>query len=66
MLRFLGLPDPAEHAEVQGLQCASRRGMAAETRERLEAHYAEPNRRLEEYLGMGMGWPAGERDRAER
>jgi hypothetical protein len=39
--------------------------MAAETRERLEAHYAEPNRRLEEFLGMRMGWPAGERDRAE-
>jgi hypothetical protein len=40
--------------------------MAADTRERLEQHYSEPNRRLEEFLGMRMGWPAGERDRAER
>ncbi len=47
-------------AAVQGLQCASRRGMADETRARLRAHFAEPNRRLEEYLGTGMGWASRE------
>ena len=30
--------------------------MEVETRARLEAHFAEPNRRLEEYLGTDMGW----------
>jgi hypothetical protein len=30
--------------------------MATETRERLAAHFAEPNRRLEELLGRRLDW----------
>ena len=41
-------------------------GMGEETRARLQAHFAEPNRRLEEYLGMGMGWASGAEGEAER
>ncbi len=41
-------------------------GMADETRARLRAHFAEPNRRLEEYLGTEMGWASGAQHRAER
>jgi hypothetical protein len=66
VLRFLGLPDPPSAPGFKAYNARPAAGMAAGTRERLEQHYAEPNRRLEEFLGMRMGWPAGERDRAER
>jgi len=63
-LRFLGLPDPASPPEFKAYNARPAAGMAEETRARLQAHFAEPNRRLEEYLGMRMGWPSAERDRA--
>jgi hypothetical protein len=40
--------------------------MAEETRARLVAHFAEPNRRLEEYLGQTMGWASEEHHPVER
>jgi Sulfotransferase domain len=66
VLRFLGLPDPAEPPEFRAYNARPAAGMAAETRARLRAHFAEPNRRLEEYLGMRMGWPADGHDPVER
>jgi sulfotransferase family protein len=66
VLRFLGLPDPPKAPGFKAYNARPAAGMAAETRERLEAHYAEPNRRLEEFLGMRMDWASGARDRAER
>ncbi len=66
VLRFLGLPDPAGPPRFKAYNARPAGGMADETRARLRAHFAEPNRRLEEYLGTEMGWPSGEHDRAER
>ena len=64
VLRFLGLPDPARPPEFRAYNARPAAGMAAETRARLRAHFAEPTRRLEEDLGMRMGWP--EHDTAAR
>jgi hypothetical protein len=59
VLRFLGLPDPAEPPRFKAYNARPAGGMTDETRARLRAHFAEPNRRLEEFLGVGMGWPSG-------
>jgi LPS sulfotransferase NodH len=66
VLRFLGLPDPAGPPQFKAYNARPSAGMGEETRARLEAHYAEPNRRLEEYLGMGMGWPSAEQGQVGR
>jgi Sulfotransferase domain len=66
VLRFLGLPDPADPPRFKAYNARPSKGMADETRARLRAHFAEPNRRLEEHLRMGMGWPSGEQERVER
>ena len=66
VLRFLGLPEPASPPQFKAYNARPSAGMGEETRARLEAHYAEPNRRLEEYLGMGMGWASADQDRAGR
>jgi LPS sulfotransferase NodH len=66
VLRFLGLPDPPDPPEFRAYNARPAAGMAEETRARLRAYFAEPNRRLEDYLGMGMGWPSTERDPAPR
>jgi hypothetical protein len=66
VLRFLGLPDPPKAPGFKAYNARPAAGMAAGTRARLEAHFAGPNRRLEEFLGMEMGWPTQAPDRAER
>ena len=66
VLRFLGLPDPARPPDFKAYNARPASGMADETRARLRAHFAEPNRRLEEFLGMRMGWPEAEHEQVER
>ena len=66
VLRFLGLPDAASPPRFKAYNARPAGGMAEETRARLRAHFAEPNRRLEEYLGTEMGWASGAQQRAER
>jgi hypothetical protein len=66
VLRFLGLPEAASPPRFKAYNARPAGGMAEETRARLRAHFAEPNRRLEEYLGTEMGWASGDHDRAER
>jgi len=66
VLRFLGLPDADRPPRFKAYNARPSAGMGEETRARLVAHFAEPNRRLEEYLGMGMGWPSAEQDRVGR
>lgn len=66
VLRFLGLPDPPEAPPFKAHNARPSKGMAAETRARLVAHFAEPNHRLEEYLGTTMGWASEEHERVER
>jgi hypothetical protein len=66
VLRFLGLPDPPETPPVRAYNARPSKEMRAETRARLVAHFAEPNRRLEEYLGTTMGWASGEHHQVER
>ncbi len=66
VLRFLGLPDPPEAPSFKAYNARPSQGMAAETRARLVAHFAEPNRRLEEYLRTTMGWASEEHERVER
>jgi len=66
VLRFLGLPDPPETPPFKAYNARPSKGMAEETRARLVAHFAEPNRRLEEYLGTTMGWASEEHERVER
>lgn len=56
-LRFLGLPG-ADLSPYPPLNTREYEPMAPATRERLEAHFAEPNRRLYELLGRDLGWPA--------
>lgn len=55
-LRFLGLPSRGsvryDHQRVGDY----REPLAPETRERLAQHFAEPNRRLYEFLGRDLGW----------
>jgi hypothetical protein len=65
-LRFLGLPDPSRMPEFKAYNARPATGMADETRARLRAHFAAPNRRLEELLGVGMGWPSAEHEQVER
>lgn len=65
-LRFLGLPDPGRMPEFKAYNARPATGMADETRARLRTHFAAPNRRLEELLGMGMGWPSAEHEQVER
>lgn len=55
VLRFLGLPEVSLTVYPQ-LNARSYGRMAPETRERLREHFAEPNRRLEEYLGRSFSW----------
>jgi hypothetical protein len=62
VLRFLGLPDPASPPQFKAYNARPSAGMGVETRARLEAHYAAPNRRLEEYLGIDMGWASTDPD----
>jgi hypothetical protein len=66
VLRFLGLPDPVRAPDFKAYNARPAGGMADETRARLRAHFAEPNRRLEELLGMGMGWASAEHEQVER
>jgi hypothetical protein len=66
VLRFLGLPDPADSPKFKAYNARPSAGMEEATRARLEAHFAEPNRRLEEFLGMGMGWSSADHDRVGR
>jgi hypothetical protein len=66
VLRFLGLPDPPETPRFKAYNARPSKGMAEETRSRLVAHFAEPNRRLEEYLGTTMGWAREEHEQVER
>jgi Sulfotransferase domain len=63
VLRFLGLPHPPETPSFKAYNARPSKGMSAETRARLRAHFAEPNRRLEEYLGTTMGWASEEHER---
>jgi LPS sulfotransferase NodH len=65
VLRFLGLPDPTKPPEFRAYNARRATGMADETRARLRAHFAAPNRRLEELLGMSMGWPEAEHEQVE-
>lgn len=55
VLRFLGLTQKSLSAYPQ-LNARSYGRIAPETRERLREHFAEPNRRLEEYLGRSFSW----------
>jgi len=62
LARFLGIPDwSAESYRLRGVQ--GDEAMAPETRERLARAFEEPNRRLEELLGVELGWttPQGSR-----
>ena len=63
---FLGLPDPPETPRFTAYNARPSKGMEQETRSRLVAHFAEPNRRLEEYLGITMGWASEEHEQVER
>jgi hypothetical protein len=65
VLRFLGLPDPESPPEFRAYNARRVTGMADATRARLRAHFAVPNRRLEEFLGMRMGWPEAEHEQVE-
>jgi hypothetical protein len=58
VLRFLGLPDPPAPPPFKAYNARPAAGMDAGTRERLAAHFAEPNRRLEQLLGRAFGWTA--------
>ena len=56
VLEFLGLDMPPRPPQFKAFNARPAGGMAAETRERLAAHFAEPNRRLEEMLGRALDW----------
>ena len=56
VLDFLGLPMPARPPQFKAFNARPAGGMAVETRERLAAGFAEPNRRLEELLGRQLAW----------
>jgi hypothetical protein len=56
VLGFLGLPVPARPPAFKAFNARPAGGMADETRERLAAHFAEPNRRLEGLLGRSLAW----------
>jgi len=64
VLDFLGLPMPSRPPQFKAFNARPAGGMAAETRERLAARFAEPNRRLEELLGRRLAWtsPNGSSD----
>jgi hypothetical protein len=53
--RFLGL-DPAGLPEYKAHNARPYAPMLPETRERLNQRFAEPNRRLYDYLGTDLGW----------
>jgi hypothetical protein len=55
VLRFLGLTQTSLSAYPQ-LNARSYGQIAPKTRELLREHFAEPNRRLEEYLGRSFSW----------
>jgi hypothetical protein len=61
VLDFLGLRMPPRPPQFKAFNARPAGGMAAETRERLAAQFAEPNRRLEELLGRALAWtsPSG-------
>jgi Sulfotransferase domain len=56
VLEFLGLDVPPRPPQFKAFNARPAGGMAAETRERLAAHFAAPNRRLEELLGRSLSW----------
>ncbi len=64
VLDFLGLPMPPRPPQFKAFNARPAGGMAAETRERLAARFAEPNRRLEKLLGRRLAWtsPNGSSD----
>ncbi|HYX84478.1 MAG TPA: sulfotransferase [Gaiellales bacterium] len=64
VLEFLGLPWPDHPPAFKAHNARPVRGMAPETRARLAARFAEPNRRLEEMLGRRMGWTEPEQARS--
>ena len=66
VLRFLGLPDPGSPPEFRAYNARRVTDMADETRARLWVHLPPPNRRLEEFLGMSMGWPEAEHEQVKR
>jgi Sulfotransferase domain len=53
--RFLGITE-LSYSEYPRLNARSGVDMAPSTLERLHEHFAEPNRRLEEYLGRAFSW----------
>jgi hypothetical protein len=55
VLRFLGLAERSL-AEYPQLNARSHGRLPPEARERLSERFAEPNRRLEEYLGRTFSW----------
>jgi hypothetical protein len=52
---FLGL-EPYEGTLPAPRNRATYEGLRPETRRRLQERFAEPNRRLEEHLGLDLGW----------
>ena len=56
VLEFLGLDMPARPPHFKAFNARPAGGMAIETRERLAAHFREPNRHLEELLGRRLSW----------
>ena len=58
VLEFLGLEMPQRPPQFKAHNARPAGGMAAATRDRLAAHFAEPNRRLEELLGRRLEWTA--------
>ena len=55
VLRFLELP-PHELGEYRAYNQRPYEGLKPETRDKLRAYFAEPNRRLEALLGRELGW----------
>jgi hypothetical protein len=54
--RFLGVPEPPPQPDYRRSNTGSYEPMRAETRRRLAALFAEPNRRLYELVGRDLGW----------
>ena len=64
---MLALPRPGARrlAEDRKHNARSYAAMAAATRERLNEHFAEPNRRLYAYLGVDLRLGTGSRRRCD-